>query len=241
METIEIDDKTTVADIVTHNIRTATVFRKYGIDFCCGGQKPVKDVCAAKNINVTALTSDLEKLEPGGTAVSADADKWELDFLANYIVNIHHTYVREHLPTLKAWSEKVSKVHGDHNPETVRVAQLVKAIDDELIGHMFKEENVLFPFIGQIVSAKKNGTSPSFTRIENPIAVMLHEHESVGNMFKEIEELTGNFTPPAHACNTFRALYSLLREFEDDLFLHIHLENNILFPKALAMRDELIA
>ena len=240
MDTAELKADTTIADVVTKDIRTAKVFRKYGIDFCCGGHKPIKEVCEKKNLDFNALMTDLSRIEFDAKSGAVDADKWELDFLASYIVNIHHKYVRETLPSLEAWSAKVAKVHGDHNPETIRVAELVNEISRELMGHMHKEEQILFPSIVRIVKALKGEDTAGFLQIEHPIEVMEHEHESVGNMYKEIETLTSNFTPPSHACNTFRALYNLLKEFEDDLFLHIHLENNILFPKALKLRDQLV-
>jgi regulator of cell morphogenesis and NO signaling len=185
------------------------------------------------------LLIDLEKVNNESNLGSVNADSWELDFLAEYIINVHHKYVREHLPSLQAWSEKVAKVHGEHSPETIRIAELVSEIASELSSHMVKEEQILFPAIVGMVKASKGDGIPGFTRIEAPIQVMEHEHESVGNLFKEIEVLSNNFTPPAHACNTFRALYDLLQEFENDLFLHIHLENNILFPKAIVLRDQL--
>lgn len=237
---VQLKLDTTVADVVTKDIRTAKVFRKYGIDFCCGGHKPINEVCKAKNVDYDTLIADLTQVERDPKSGSVDADKWNLDFLVDYIVNIHHKYVRETLPSLEMWSAKVARVHGDHNPETVRIAELVNEISAELTAHMHKEEKILFPSIVRIVKALRGEDTASFLQIEHPIEVMEHEHESVGNMYKEIESLSSQFTPPAHACNTFRALYNLLKEFEDDLFLHIHLENNILFPKALKLRDQLI-
>lgn len=231
----------TIAEMVTKDIRTAKIFRKYGIDFCCGGKKPVADVCAQKNLDVNAIMAELADVGNNREGASTNADKWELDFLVGYIVNFHHSYVKETIPTIRIWAEKVAKVHGDHNPETIRIAHLFTEIADELTSHMFKEENVLFPYIVNLVHSskiKKPAAIPGFGTVINPIRMMEHEHESVGNLFKEIESLSGNFTPPEHACNTFRALYSALQEFEDDLFLHIHLENNILFPKAIAMESE---
>lgn len=236
----EYSDKT-IAEIVTKDIRTAKIFRKYGIDFCCGGKKPVAEVCAQKNIDVNVIMAELATTDTDRQGASANADKWALDFLAGYIVNFHHNYVKESIPAIRLWADKVAKVHGDHNPETIRIAHLFTEISDELTSHMFKEENVLFPYIVDLVNSIKTGKPAAlrgFGTVVNPIRMMEHEHETVGNLFKEIETLSGNFTPPEHACNTFRALYSALKEFEDDLFLHIHLENNILFPKAIAMESE---
>jgi regulator of cell morphogenesis and NO signaling len=232
----------TIGEIVTRDIRKAKVFRKYGIDFCCGGKKTIAEVCEKKNIDPAKLSADLNESERDHSTMPGNPDKWELDFLANYIVNIHHAYVKNTIPVLLAWSQKVASVHGETHPETIRIAQLFGAIADELVPHMIKEENVLFPYVSLMVQASRENKklSPvSFGTVDNPIRMMENEHEAVGELYMEIEKLSNQFTPPADACNTFKALYATLKEFEDDLFLHIHLENNILFPKAALLEKEL--
>ena len=140
------------------------------------------------------------------------------------------------------YSDKVAKVHGHHYVEVVKINELFHEIANELNQHMKKEEMILFPYIKQIAEAKKNGTplsSAPFGTVKNPIKMMEHEHDSAGDIIKEIAKLSNNFTPPESACNTFRALYSKLEEFQNDLFQHIHLENNILYPKAIKLELEL--
>lgn len=232
----------TIGEIVTKDIRKAKVFRNYGIDFCCGGKKSLKEVCEKKHIDLVQLSADLREVERERSTLPGNPDKWELDFLAHYIVNIHHSYVKSTIPILMAWSQKVAAVHGEIHPEAIRIAELFDAVAEELIPHMNKEEQILFPYIIELnnVSKKGKGFVPGgFGTVKNPIRMMEHEHEVVGELYVEIEKLSNQFTPPADACNTFKALYSTLKEFEDDLFLHIHLENNILFPKAAALEEKL--
>jgi regulator of cell morphogenesis and NO signaling len=165
-------------------------------------------------------------------------NEWSLDFLADYIVNTHHTYVRKNLPDIRAYASKVLEVHGKAHPELEKIQPLVEAIAAELIAHMEKEEKVLFPYIKQLVQAKNNhqpNPQSSFGSIENPIKNMENEHEAVGNFVEEIRKFTKNFTLPEDACASYTLWYKMLEEFEEDLHLHIHLENNILFPKAIEL------
>lgn len=234
-----ISESKTVAETVTENIKTADVFKKYGIDFCCGGGISIEKVCANKKIDAPLLLKDLEAVD---SAISRayNYDAWELDFLIDHIINIHHSYVAQSIPILLEYAAKVAKVHGHHYTEVVKINELFKEVAQELSAHMQKEEMVLFPFIKQLVQAKKDGIQapkPHFGTVGNPIQMMEHEHENVGDVFKEIAELSNNYTPPAEACNTFKALYSKLNEFEQDLHQHIHLENNILFPKAIKLEQ----
>lgn len=239
---MEITKEKTVADIVTENIKTAHVFKKYGIDFCCGGGITLENACAKNNVDQTVLEKELLKVN---TVVDAmhDYDSWKLDFLIDYIINIHHTYVNEGLPILSQYANKVAKVHGQHYPEVIEINKLFHEVANELLTHLKKEEQVLFPFIKQLVEAEKEGDLdglPPFGSVNNPIKMMEHEHENAGDIFKEIAKLTNNYTTPEDACNTFKALYAKLDEFEQDLHRHIHLENNILHPKAIALEKKLI-
>lgn len=239
---MNVETHETIGEIVTKDLRKARVFRKYGIDFCCGGKRTLEQVCREKQISRADIENDLLNVGGEPRTTEANADTWEADFLADYIVNIHHAYVRKAMPDLRAWANKVAHVHGDRHPETIRVNQLFTEIADELSQHMMKEENILFPYIHELVQAKRNGgTNGSLQpgKVKSPVAEMEQEHERVGELFMEIEKLTDNFTPPADACNTYRALYINLKEFENDLFLHVHLENNILFPKAEQLDLEL--
>lgn len=236
-----IDEKT-VAEIVTENIRTADVFKKNGIDFCCGGNVNVKDVCAKKGVDYSKIKEDILNIGKA-PATGHDFNSWDLDFLADYIVNTHHKYVAEANQLIRQYAERVAKVHGHHYTEVVEINNLFHDLSNELNMHMHKEENVLFPFIKAIGKAKKEGTPiapPPFGTIQNPINMMEAEHTDAGDILRQIAELSNNYTPPAGACNTFRALYSKLEEYQNDLFQHIHLENNILFPKAIKFEQELL-
>lgn len=238
---VEIDEKT-VAEIVTENIKTADIFKKNGIDFCCGGNVNVQDVCIKKGVDFELVKKEILELENKPTG-SQDFNSWDLDFLADYIQNTHHKYVEEANGLIIQYSDKVAKVHGHHYTEVVKINKLFHAIAGELTMHMKKEEMILFPFIKQIAQAKKDGTTlnpPGFGTIQNPINMMEAEHDDAGDIIKEIAALSNNFTPPPEACNTFRALYAKLEEYQNDLFQHIHLENNILFPKAILLEKELL-
>lgn len=225
-----------VSDLVTHNINTARVFKKYGIDFCCGGGKPIATVCEQKKINLPQLVDELEAAMTETVAQKMAYDKWPLDFLIEHIVQVHHTYVEENLGILKEYADKVQKVHGGFYTELSEIQQLVHELSAELAGHLKKEELVLFPYVKKLVQLKKSNNPtkpiPHFGKIENPIATMMHEHDHAGSILEKLRTLTKDYTPPESACNTFKAFYKTLEEFEDDLHLHVHLENNILFPKA---------
>ncbi|CAL2101044.1 Nitric oxide-dependent regulator DnrN or NorA [Tenacibaculum sp. 190130A14a] len=233
----------TVAEYVTENIKTAHIFKKYGIDFCCGGNVSLTKACAQKNVDINDIEKELSEIGVVKDLIE-DYDKWELDFLIIYIENVHHTYVRENLPLISQYANKVAKVHETRHPEVVEINNLFHEIANELIIHLEKEEQVLFPFIRQLFEAKKQGTLvkiPPFNTVNNPIRMMEYEHENAGDILKQIASLTNNYTPPTGACNTHKALYAKLEEFEQDLHKHIHLENNILHRKAISLEKELRA
>jgi len=234
-------EEKTVANYVTENIKTAHIFKKYGIDFCCGGNISVEKACVKQNVDQAALEKELAEVDVVKDVIE-DYDKWELDFLMIYIENVHHTYVKENLPLISQYANKVAKVHGHQYTEVVKINELFHEVANELLSHMQKEEQVLFPSIKQLVDTKKESRTYNrfpFGTVNNPIRMMEHEHEGAGDVFKEIARLTNNYEPPIEACNTFRALYAKLEEFEQDLHKHIHLENNILHPKAIALEEEI--
>ncbi|WP_420399276.1 iron-sulfur cluster repair di-iron protein [Flagellimonas sp.] len=235
---MEVVKDKTVAEFVTENIKTAHVFKKFGIDFCCGGGITIAKACAKFEVDQERLENEL--LEVNKTVDrNHNYDQWNLSFLIDHIVNVHHTYVNESLPIISEYANKVAKVHGHHYPEVVEINRLFHEVANELLSHLQKEEQVLFPYIKKMTEAENSGISAPFGSVNNPIGMMEHEHESAGNIFKEIASLTQNYTAPPEACNTFRALYSKLEEFEQDLHLHIHLENNILHPKTIALEEKL--
>ena len=232
----------TLAEIVTDNIRSAVVFEEFGLDFCCRGNRSLKDVCAEKNIDMQKVVSELTKL-PASQNETQNIDDWQLDFLVDYIVNNHHQYVRRMIPVISLHTDKVASVHGKNHPETLQIADLFLAVREELEGHMMKEERVLFPQIKQMVINQKEDSQffpPPFGTIQNPISMMELEHTNAGDALSKIKELSNGYTPPEDACNTFKALYSELKEFEEDLHKHIHLENNILFPKSIELESDLL-
>lgn len=232
----------TLGQIAAKDLRKAQIFKKYGLDFCCGGKKTVKEACAEKGLDVTKIEQELQHADKLPASRPLPYGDWSLDFLSDYIVNTHHSYVIKTLPDIRQYAEKVMKVHGDHHPELKRIHQLVEEVNAELMAHMVKEERVLFPYVKELVASKKN-TQPlhaaHFGTVQNPINMMEMEHELVGKNLEEIRTLSNNYTLPEDACASYSLLYRLLEEFEEDLHLHIHLENNILFPKALAMEKQL--
>lgn len=238
METIK---HKTVAELVTRNIKTAHIFKKYGIDFCCGGGQSIAKACAKKNIDLATLETELLQAgEPDGK--SYNYKQWGLDILADHIVEVHHAYAEENIPLLLQYTHKVARVHGHHCPEVSAIKDLFQKVASELAPHLKKEELILFPFIKKLARAKKDNqilSKPHFGTVENPIRMMETEHEDSGELLGKIAVLSNNYTPPENACNTFRAMYAKLEEFEQDLHLHIHLENNILFPGALQLEKEI--
>ncbi len=229
----------TVAEIVASNFKAADVFKKYGIDFCCGGHVGLSEICRKKEINFSEIEDDLQKVV-NQKKDTPDFDRWNLDFLVDYIINQHHTYVDENIPIILQYADKVASVHGENHKETVEINKLFHEVANELKAHMKKEEQILFPYIKQLVKAKKEGIpmpDVPFGTVNNPIRMMEEEHEIAGDIFKRIAQLSNNYTPPEEACNTYKVLYAKLEDFETDLHKHIHLENNILFPKAIALEN----
>lgn len=231
----------TVADVVTENIKAAHIFKKHGIDFCCGGGISIKKACEKAKIDPSILEIELLNLDTVKDRAS-DYNSWKLDFLTDHIINVHHGYVEESSPMLLQYSQRVNHVHGHHYIELAEIEALVKQVVQELAAHMKKEELILFPFIKKLVAAEReNSEVPAihFGTVENPIKMMEAEHEEAGAVMRKIAELSNNYNPPQGACNTYRAFYAKLEEFEQDLHQHVHLENNILFPKAMALEKDL--
>lgn len=228
----------TIGEIAARDLAKVRIFKKYGLDFCCGGKKTVKEACAEKGIDVVKVEQELMQAIETPSVRPLPYNQWRLDFLVDFIENTHHRYVRDTLPELRLYASKVARVHGKQYPELLRVQQLVEMVNDELISHMMKEETVLFPYIKQLVNAGETLKQSPFGTIKNPISIMEMEHESAGDALKEIRKLTRNYSLPQDACASFSLLYRILEEFENDLHIHIHLENNILFPKAVAIEKE---
>lgn len=231
----------TVADMVTENIKTAHVFKKYGIDFCCGGGISVEKACEKANVDYDLLANELLNVD-NNISRATNYNSWELDFLTDHIINVHHSYVEENIPLLLQYSDRVAKVHGQYYTELLEINKLFKEVAGELSAHLKKEELILFPFIKKLVKAKKENTEvpqANFGMVDNPIKMMEVEHEDAGEVLRKISVLSNNYTPPESACNTYRAFYAKLEEFEQDLHQHIHLENNILFPKSIQLEKQM--
>lgn len=231
----------TVADLVTENIQTAHIFKKYGIDFCCGGGINVKLAAEKAKIRYIDLEKELLDVE-NSTGRTNNYNSWKLDFLTDHIINFHHAYVQENIPLIYQYALRVVRVHGSNYPVLLQVQRLFSEISGELRAHLKKEEENLFPFIKNMVKAQEEGNDfspPDFGTVDNPIKMMETEHEEAGGILRQISALTNHYTPPQGACNTFRAFYAKLEEFEQDLHQHVHLENNILFPKALKLEKQL--
>ena len=237
---MEIAENQIIGELVAQNYKTASIFKKFKIDFCCNGNRTISEACDRKNLDPNVLIKELEDTTKI-TEQNIDFNSWELDLLADYIEKTHHRYVISKIEEIKPYLNKVVKVHGDHNPELKKIEVLFNQSAQELTHHLQKEEMILFPFIRNMVSAKienKPLLTPHFGTVENPISMMKNEHQNEGERFEKISELSNNYTPPTHACNTYKVTFALLKEFEDNLHQHIHLENNILFPKAIKLETE---
>lgn len=229
----------TLGEIVSKDLRKAETFKKLGLDFCCGGKKTLEKACKEKGLDILQVRQELEKAaNTSSAAPQHDFGSWNLAFLADYIVNVHHAYVKQNLPVLLELSEKVANRHGENYPELLQISNNVVAMANELLLHLKKEEAILFPYIKQLEAADAgNASSKAFASVQEPIAIMENDHDIVGRLAEEIKTLSNNYTLPENACNSYGLLYKKLEDFENDLHMHIHLENNILFPKAVALEQ----
>lgn len=231
------ESEETLGELVAKDLRKAAVFKKYGLDFCCGGKKTVKEACHEKGLDVTKVEQELQQADKGPESRPLPYDEWNLDFLADFIVNTHHSYVRKTLPDITATAQKVMEVHSKQHPELIEINQIVKEVNMELSAHLIEEEKILFPYIKELVQNKKVIQSPE--KLKNLIKNTENEHEQIGKNLDNIRQLTENYTLPEDSCASYALLYKMLDEFEDDIHLHIHLENNILFSKAIALEKEM--
>lgn len=237
----DISPATTIGDIVARDLRSAAVFARYGIDFCCGGGRSLDEVCRAQGLDPQLVARELSDVA-AGDAGQADATGWPIDRLLRHIVTKHHAYVRAQVPIIRAYAEKLAARHGERLPEMTQIAQLFDELARELTRHMDKEEGILFPYIQAMVDARQTCSRVArtpFGTIQNPIRMMELEHQEAGDDMWRLRALTGNFQPPAEACATWRACYAALAEFERDLHEHVHLENHLLFPAAMRLEEEL--
>ncbi len=226
----------TIGEIVAEDYRTAAVFEKYGIDFCCGGQVPLAAACQANGLDFDVVLQELQAVKNDPPDRSRNYAAWELSFLADYIVNTHHAYLNEEMGPIASHARKISDVHGVNHPEVIQIAAIFDKIRSDMAGHLAQEEEVLFPAIKRVEAATKKGANPPAADcaiIKSSLAKLQQEHQEIGDAVHQIRHLANNYSVPDDACNTFAVTYKRLSEFEDDLHSHVHLENNILFPKAV--------
>jgi len=226
----------TVGEIVAADFRTARVFEQFGIDFCCGGRRSLTDACRAAAADPAVVERALDALLAAPTDGEADVREWPVDQLIDHIVSTHHAYIRVATPTIAHHLGKLVTVHGERHPELGRMAAAFDELRHELSQHLLKEERVLFPYIREL-STRTDGqpVASPFGTVANPIRMMEREHRDAGDEMRLIRELTNGYMPPADGCTTYRLCLAELAQFEHDLHRHVHLENNILFPKAVAL------
>jgi len=232
----------TVRDWALENPAATRVFEKFGIDYCCGGNQSLESACHAANLSTEKVLDSLEDAEQAPRTTPKTHD-WQREPLADLIAHInhtHHKYTREELARLAPLFDKVCSVHGNNHPELLLMRTSFRGLAQELTVHMMKEEMVLFPYIVRMEEAviqKETVLPPPFGSVQNPVAMMEHEHESAGAALRAMRQSSGGYTAPPDACISYQTLYRALAEFEADLHQHIHLENNILFPRAVVMEQ----
>ncbi|HCA80537.1 MAG TPA: iron-sulfur cluster repair di-iron protein [Bacteroidetes bacterium] len=232
----------TIKDIVTQDFQTAAIFEKHSLDFCCRGGKTVEEACRERGIAPEIIFAELMHVTPATSGGLSRFGQWDADFLIDYIVANHHKYVSKMIPVILAHTQKVASVHGERHPEVIRIASLFQGVAADLTQHMQKEELMLFPYIKHLLNAKRTGSvhqQPPFGSAQNPIRMMMQEHQKAGDELYEIRSLSNSYAPPEDACTTYRVSYGELQEFERDLHQHVHLENNILFPEAVRLEAQL--
>ncbi|RIH63343.1 iron-sulfur cluster repair di-iron protein [Mariniphaga sediminis] len=237
---MKITSDTPVGEIVKTNFKAATTFQANKIDYCCGGNQSVSEACAKAGVEMESLIDQLEHVLRESDPDTEYINNLDLGVLADYIVNRHHSYVQKNIPFLKQNLDKIAEVHGANHPELVEVRDEFYQSAGELTMHMQKEELLLFPYVKQMEQAKKENKdlpSPPFGTVANPISAMMAEHENEGERYERISKLTNNYQIPEDGCTTYEVTLKQLADFEKDLHRHIHLENNILFPKAKILEE----
>lgn len=230
-----------LSDVINLNVRAISVFDKYNFDYCFNGNRSIKEVCKEKNVDPRILIDELKNVSDD-FQVDKFAD-WRLDFLIEYILNNHHQYIHKMIPVISDLVRKISDELGEKYFDIISIARTFSVVYKDLKQHMLKEEQILFPYIKQLVSLKDSGNKsekPYFGMIENPIGMMNSDHKNALDEFYNLQKITNNFTSPENANDTVTILFNKLKDFGKDLHLHIHLENNILFPKSIALEKEML-
>ena len=230
----------TVRELALEIPEATRIFEKVGIDYCCGGGKSLEEACAAAHLSVDEVLDSLEFAEQEARAKQKDRN-WQTEPLSDLVAHIngtHHKYTREEIARLGPLFDKVVSVHGNNHPELQHVRATFHGLAQELTMHMMKEEAVLFPYIVRMEEAviqREPVLPPPFGSVQNPVAMMMHEHDSAGEALRAMRQASAGYTPPRDACISYQTLYEALDDFEKDLHQHIHLENNVLFPRAIEM------
>lgn len=235
---MKLSNKSTIGEIVADDFRTAAVFTKYHIDFCCKGYRTIEEVCKKRDIDEIVLIEYIRDAKRNTANQSFDYKTWSVDVIAEYLTKTHHRYIEEKAPIIIQYLTKLAGVHGSIHPELHEIHTIFSKSFLDLTAHMKREEMVVFPFIIKMKNAQNKGTdldTPPFLSIENPITTLKEDHETESERFRRIAALTNNYTPPTESCNTYKVAFAMLEEFEKDLRKHIHLENNILFPKVIEL------
>jgi regulator of cell morphogenesis and NO signaling len=232
---------TTLADVAATSLSAVRTLERHGLDYCCGGKQPFEEACAAKGLNPESVMREIDQARRSG-ASERDWQTAPLDEIVQHIVGTHHEYLKLELPALGSRMDKVLAVHGSKDQQTLsRLADVFGSLRAELEAHLQKEEAILFPFLEQYgrAEASRRPVPPvPFGSVAHPIGVMEREHVGAGGALQEIRDLTGGFEYPSYACSTVRALFDGLKALEADLHAHIHLENNVLFPRAIALEKQ---
>jgi regulator of cell morphogenesis and NO signaling len=240
--TMDISPERTVGSIVAEDYRAAAVLDKYGIEYCCNGGRSFQQACDRLKVDRQQLADEIALALARGTKDADDAGTWPLDKLADHVETVHHRYVEERGPIIKQNLAKLCKVHGDRHPELFTVKEEFDTCLGAMAMHMKKEELLLFPFVRRLAMSERTGEpvkQPRFGSVENPVKAMMEDHSDEGARFRRMREVSNNFALPADGCSTYATTLSMLREFEEDLHLHIHLENNIMFPRAIELDKRL--
>jgi regulator of cell morphogenesis and NO signaling len=229
------DGNKAIGAFVAEDYRVADVFGKYGIDFCCGGQATLAATCQEKDLDLTQILQEIEAAKKEPIAHNENFAAWPLPFFIDYIVNTHHAYLKENDEQIVAYARKIAEVHGSHHPEVIEIAAIFARISNEMAIHLEAEEELFFPAVKRVDKAVDSGQNPQIddrALIKTELTKLHREHEEIGDAVHKIRHLAADYVIPEDACNTFVVTYRKLKEFEEDLHKHVHLENNILFLKA---------
>lgn len=239
-QSVRFNPQLHVGVVVALNYATASVFSKYGIDFCCGGGIKLERACQTAGISFDELKQELEQacVKP-----SEDQDvDWNITQLVDHIIGRYHSEIRAKSPLIQSYMDKIASVHGERHPELLKIQKEFEQAALALDQHMAKEEKILFPYLKKLDHAQNTSSSmpmATFGQLEDPIAMMEHEHEVEGKRFRYIRSMSNDYSCPADGCKTYAVAFAMLEDFEQKLHRHIHLENNILFPKSRILHKNL--